>query len=342
MAIVTNTIGTAGRDFSTIALWEASLPANAVTAGNSYVGQCFNDSEFSVAGTVVTFSGTTTDATHTITLTTGSGQSFRDAAGVQTNALNYNATNGVGLRCTAAGGATIDIQEDYVFLNELQAQYDGTFTTTRGAIKTSANHGPYISSCIFKNSDTNAETQVATISNNTSDCAQFLNCLFLQAATVYLKSVVLLGSGGIFANCTLIGASTGVVSGFQTGGQSYNAATHIVNCAGFGSNAFIDTTTVGQAGLNGSNNASDKAIGFGTSNQASVTFASQFQNTTFASGDYRAKTGGALIDTGATDTTDIPSATDIVGTSRPQGSAWDIGAWELVVATDVLMAQAWM
>jgi hypothetical protein len=32
-----------------------------------------------------------------------------------------------------------------------------------------------------------------------------------------------------------------------------------------------------------------------------------------------------------TDTTNIPTAADIVGTARPQGSAWDVGCWELIM-----------
>src|SRR5262249_25313543 len=100
MGIVTKTIGTSGRDYSTVQAWEDALPANLVTDGNSQVGQCFNDSEFTVAGDILTISGETTDASHTITITTGSGQSFRDNAGVQTNALLYNVSNGVGLRAT--------------------------------------------------------------------------------------------------------------------------------------------------------------------------------------------------------------------------------------------------
>jgi hypothetical protein len=78
MPTVVNTIGSgAGRDYSTLAAWAASLPANLVADGNSYQGDCYNDSEFTGSATLLTLSGHTTDASHTITLTTGPGQSFQ-------------------------------------------------------------------------------------------------------------------------------------------------------------------------------------------------------------------------------------------------------------------------
>jgi hypothetical protein len=62
------------------------------------------------------------------------------------------------------------------------------------------------------------------------------------------------------------------------------------------------------------------------------TYANQFQNTVDATRDFRLKAGADCINAGTTDTTDIPAAVDIVGTSRPQGSAWDVGCWELVLS----------
>ena len=64
------------------------------------------------------------------------------------------------------------------------------------------------------------------------------------------------------------------------------------------------------------------------------TYTSQFVDTgtTVGNRDFRAKTGADILDAGTTDSTNVPNANDIAKTARPQGSAWDIGAWELVVA----------
>jgi hypothetical protein len=115
-------------------------------------------------------------------------------------------------------------------------------------------------------------------------------------------------------------------SGFtKVGGNSVT----VENCAVFGFSNFNSGTV---SGLTGSNNCSDQTIGFGSSNQASKTYANQFQNTLDASQDFRLKTGADCFDTGVTDTTNLPAANDIANTSRPQSTAWDIGCWELIVA----------
>src|SRR5215471_8228316 len=118
MPTITNSIGTSGRDYSTIAAWITALPANLVTDGNSYVGQCYNDSEFVITSTL-SFSGHTTDSTHTITLTTGPGQSFRDNASVRTNPLVYDASKGVGVRITTAN-ALLTVSDNFVTISNLQ------------------------------------------------------------------------------------------------------------------------------------------------------------------------------------------------------------------------------
>src|SRR5215472_14852452 len=100
---ITKTIGTGGsHNYSTLASWEADTTAftggggtDLVAADTIAVGQCFfngsGDGEFfSGSGAVLFIAGYGTDSTHTITLTTGTGQSFRDNVSVQTNALQYN------------------------------------------------------------------------------------------------------------------------------------------------------------------------------------------------------------------------------------------------------------
>jgi hypothetical protein len=62
-------------------------------------------------------------------------------------------------------------------------------------------------------------------------------------------------------------------------------------------------------------------------NLYNLSAANQFVN---PANDFRLKTTSNLIDAGRADAVDLPSAQDIYRTSRPQGSAWDIGAFELV------------
>src|ERR1035438_6621482 len=108
MATIRNTIGFGGttRDFSTVALWEASLPASTIVAGNVYFGDMYNDSEFDATHGSVTFASHTTNATFPITLEAASGQSFSDNTNVRTNALKYNSANGVAINDATGYAAT--------------------------------------------------------------------------------------------------------------------------------------------------------------------------------------------------------------------------------------------
>jgi hypothetical protein len=51
--------------------------------------------------------------------------------------------------------------------------------------------------------------------------------------------------------------------------------------------------------------------------------------TDYTNGDFSLKSGSPLIDAG-TDLSAVMDSVDIIGTSRPQGDAWDVGAFEYV------------
>jgi len=65
----------------------------------------------------------------------------------------------------------------------------------------------------------------------------------------------------------------------------------------------------------------------GTTGVTQTTYADVFQDVNDATRDFRLKPSAALTDTGTTDATN--AASDIVGTTRPQASAYDVGCWEL-------------
>lgn len=320
MGIVTKSIGSAGgRDYSTVQAWEDALPANLVTDGNSQVGECYADSEFVVNGTVLTIGGETTDASHTITLQCAAGQSFDANASRQTNALKYNASNGVALRSTAIYNSNVIDTGTVgnVFIDGLQmsgASLNG-FATLNASLQTSA-HPRVTNSIMLCNSNASGVFGVS-----------LANCLVIQRGAA--QGVGLVNHGGSkVVNTTIVRPSdiSAASSGIST--SPYVDAFTVKNVAIFGfSTGVTDPSTAGV----GSNNATDlSAVGVGTSNQVSKTFTAQFVGTLDASQDFKVLAGAALIDNGVTDTTDIPSATDIVGTSRPQSTAWDIGCWEYV------------
>lgn len=307
---VTETIGATGRMFSTIQAWEDAIPA---TLTDDYIGECYNDAEFLTTGTTI-IAGHTVGA-FTITLTTAAGQSFRDHASVQANPLRYDQTKGVALRSTNAYTVTLDINNAGVRVSKLQVQNGATAGGASVALRAQSGSAAIVDGAICEGS--RGGDVVADLGNS-----QFRNIIAINRANS--------GNGFSFSyttqlqlNLTAVRPSDKTISGraFSALGAS---TVKLRNCAGFGFTTFCNSIEG-----TSSHNASDVAISSGSNNQASKTYANQFEVTTDSGRDFRLKTGSDCIDTGVTE---VNAATDIVGTSRPQGSAYDIGAWELVSA----------
>jgi len=329
---VVKTIGSGGgRDYSTLAAWAASLPANLVTDGNSYEGDCYNDSEFTGSATLLTLSGHTTDASHTITLTTGPGQSFRDNANVQTNALNYSSSNGVGINSSVAYAGTISITDSNVFLSNLQIKNTGSHG--RVLISEGTSLSIVMDDCIFVKTGTSA--YVVAVSGGGQ---KIRNSLLLAAGSGI--SYILAGSLSTGVGmpdlyfCDLVAASDVGTPPIEAIHCVYSSST-VENCAIFGCAALSGGSTTITFTSCMTDLASPPAGVTG-----SKTYAKQFQNTTAASGDFREKAGADLQGSGTADGTN--GATDIAGTARPQGGHWDIGCWELLISVTIVAADAWM
>lgn len=311
---VTSTIGTTGRDYSTVQAWEDACPANLVTADQVWRGECYNDSEFTVAGTVLAIGGMTVDSTRYLELTAASGQSFIDHASVSSNARKYDATKGVGLRATNAFGYAVDNGGgvNYCRFSRLQFQ-GGTHAAGTTCVYQENSTDNDWNQCIFGGP---GETRVGGIGTRIRN-----SLIIADKGSVGLRPKY----GADVYNCTIVWPSD--VSNTGTTGIVSNDSGNIVqNTAVFGfataSSGTFDTT-------NSKNNATDLGSIVGASgNQVSKTYANQFQNTTTASRDFRPKAGADTIDNGTTDSTN--AATDLIGTSRPSGSAYDIGAEEYV------------
>lgn len=309
---VTSSIGSAGgRDYSTLATWEAACPANLVTSDQIWRGECYNDSEFVVAGTPLTISGITTDATRYIILTAAAGQSFQDHASVRTNPLYYDATKGVGIRSTGSYNRVIDVLCDNVHLSRLQiqapddSQAKGVFFNTQNDCT--------VTDCIIHA----REVTPFTVAPNG---IIFTNCLLIMRGA---GKIIGLGggNGNRFEFCTIIGSG-----GSSDAGSIGYATLTVENCAIFNFATGFSTTTGGT--LAGGFNCTDLASAPGSSNQVSKTFSAQFESTT---NDFRAKSGGDLAN--GTPATGY-ATTDISGTTRNATTPY-IGAWELVSGSTV-------
>ncbi len=319
MATITNSIGSAGgRDFSTIQGWIDSIPADIVAAGNSYVGQCYNDSEFTSASTIGNFPTITTNSTHTITLTAASGQSFQDNASVRTNALRYNASNGVGLRRTGAYGAAITFSGTVQWL-----------TISRLQIKTDANSSG-IQDLIGGDNNTLQNLIVDTLGTDGIDMSGsgtvVSNCLAIASGTSNAGFFCTAGNV-LFIACCAVRPSNITPAG---GGFGKLYGTPIAqSCAVFGFTIPIGAT---YDGTNSKFNATDRNACTGTNNQVSVTYNSTtpFTQADAGSGlNFIPVAATALAANGFLVPANAPK--DITGTARANPPT--IGVWELVSAT---------
>ena len=82
MAVVTKTIGTAGRDYSTITSWEADLDdfSTVYSNGDDAVGECYADSDFSEQS-IINGGGTSMTGLNSITLTVATSDRHDGTAG---------------------------------------------------------------------------------------------------------------------------------------------------------------------------------------------------------------------------------------------------------------------
>lgn len=317
--MATKTIGSSGRDYATLALWASYVNALALSAPE--IGQCFNDSEFTFTSAVTLGGWTGGSGTNTVTLTCGTGQSFRDNASVQSNALRYNQSNGVGISGNIDYGTSISVTGDHFIMDGLQVKNasghpQGALVVTALATTLSCT----IQNSIFQGSMRSNGNFVVDIARSVT----LQNCLILSTGTS--------GSGlrGTRAdNISSVAIDLTVVSSNSSGGtgitSQYTPGMATTNCAVAG----FTTDYSGTADAASTNNATDKGsfggTNFGGSGQASIVGATEWQSVTNGSEDYRVKssTSVKLKGNGATSG---PSS-DIVGTTR--SAPYTIGAWQV-------------
>jgi hypothetical protein len=315
---VVRSIGSSGRNYGTLSLWRASIATstsgNLVIEDTYYRDECYNDTEF--VNDMAALSGYTTDATHTITLTAAAGQSFADHANAQTNALRYNQANGVGFRNTTNYHVTAPVQiaVHNVTVSRLQMKKGGNYFT---CLESYDSNNCVVKGNLFDGGDTYS---AAVRHFGYAPGYVFTNNLIIVTAGGNGLHYQNSGDGSLSVSFNTIvapsdaGGATAIYVNYET--------VELKNCAIFG----FTNIAGGGATQTYVTCMTDKASP--PSGCTQVTYANQFVNTTAAGADFRVKAGADLINAATTDAT--YGATDIVGTTRPQGASYDIGCWEFV------------
>lgn len=284
-------------DYSTWQAAEDAITADLVAADEQWDIKGLNQGEFTAAGDRMQCAGQTTDATRFIRFMCGAGASFQDNAGVRSNALVYNASNGVGVRRSEPYQALWRIDTHRVQVIGIQLSQTGN---DRPLLWNGQNGT--LDSCIVK-------TTGGSLSGLMGAGTKFVNSL------IHGRGIQCDASGGdaFIHGCTIIGpgSGNGVVA-------TYSGNLVVKNTAIFN----FGTVESGTVDATSNYNATDGASITGANSLNSLTFADQFENST---NDFRAASTGDL-QAGTPDATNLPD--DITGLDRDDTTPW-IGAWEV-------------
>lgn len=299
---ITRTVGSGGRTYSDPQTAENAVTLGMVAADEAWVFECYNDSEFTAASALLLVSGQTTDATRNITFKCAAGQSFRDHASVRSNALFYNASNGVAWRVTGSYTQCVRVETNYTTFDGLQIAAPDA-TAARGII-VAANNVTVRNSIVYARDcfrDVGGPTGLLIVNN----------LLVSRAGQIYSGAA---SSGRCEYNTMVRTTSGGTVA------TTTYATMTIENNAIFN---FTTGWTAGTGGtVNGGYNCTDLASAPGSNNQVSKTFANQFESTAT---DFRAKASGSDLANGTPATS--YATVDISNTARSATTPW-IGCWE--------------
>ncbi len=318
-------------DYTSLSAWGTAIPQ---TLTSNIVGLIWND------GVITTTAGTNflvlgvngsprTTGSYTITLTAAPGESFRDTLKGSNTALAANSANGVCFQLPSTAGNTnyFDIYDGPIIFDGLQF-IDPCSTSKSSIINTNSGVTLTISHCIVDGYPQD---------NGTTTISGFGGPVHLSNTLLIDRTAT--GSGGVMINSADSNTSSAVVNNTfirinPTNGTEDFAVAYNVNNAAVPvrNNIFVGYTYP----VGGQNNLAQvdhcimtsTTVGYATdngNNVYSITASSQFVSATT---DFRLIAGSAALNAGVTDTTDVPLSDDIIGYSRPQGTAWSIGAAE--------------
>lgn len=321
-------------DFTTLQAQANSLASN---PGQPVLNLLWNDSTVvaTVGTAILTLTGHTTSNVNTITYRPAPGESFQAVyQAAPTTAYAYNAANGVAFQLPASGTGGINyfqINDSWVIFDGIQFK-DPNATSGSTIIGGTGTHVS-ISHCIIDGFGQSGATPIGIDGNNLTITNSLLIARNTTASGEMVKTSA--GTGFIIVNNTFVHAT------LTTGQRAVSSGNNVTNATMVSKNNIFVNYDIPYGAASGtpwvSNNCAYSAASFSASNAGTNTGGSVFGITTantFANfpTDFHVKTGSTCINAGATDSTDIPAADDAFGSSRPQGTNWDIGAHELLAA----------
>lgn len=310
----TVTVKSSGGDYTSLSSAEAGEQGNLVSLDRQLNIECYA----SAAGdsTQVRVDGWTTDSTRYIDIYCPTGERH---AGTWDTA-KYHLT----LTTSGSPGGCITNAEDYTRIRYLQVRNTRSSPPQYNSCIYSAANGTLIDGCITRGG-------YAGIDTDTSGHI-VRNCVSYEGIRGGGNNNT--SGGNTWQNCTLIGTTSGLASNAST---TYPTASNVY--AHGGTYGFSDYLLANAGGtMNKTNCMSSDTSSTSTYNGSTPTnctnsvahSTANFTNVTSTTENYLLPSGSALIDAGV----DLSGTftNDIDGTTRPQNSAFDVGADEYVAA----------
>jgi hypothetical protein len=321
-------------DFTTLASAQASLPA---TFTQPIIWQIWNSAgTISIPGSTtpyLTLSGHTTTNTNNLTITCAPGESFRDTLAGGHTALAFNASAGVSITTpTATPGFQLgwfDITDKFVVIDGLQFRDPNATSNCTLLSSEAGSSGLTLRNCLFDGTAQAGPLPIISL----ADTALITNCVIIDRQPPTTASVAI-KSNNICSiiNCTVYAGTAATNTVLLLSDSPTVGGSHIRNTASFGYSTGLGFT--GGSGVAGNVVvdhcvSTSATIGSGSTDGGGNLLSQSAATNLIAPGtDLRLTLGASCINAGVTDLTNIPLGTDIVGISRPQGSAWDIGVYE--------------
>lgn len=334
MPTVTKTIGTTGRDYSTIQAWADDLDNGAVySSGDDIVGEIYDDSVFDEQ---VSFRESDVIS------------GFSSVQLTVPESERHDGTAGTGARLVrsayGSGNGIMDVRVNDFIIEYFEISYTGSAGSALRGFLTDDYSGTGIAGVVVRNCivhDIASDNVCGILSghNSNGNITEFHNNVVYNIAANHTCTGIQWGVASprihYFYNNTVFNCSVSRTSGGeQVAGIRYNASNSSSRCKNNVSAGTVGTVTSSFADdfvISGScvreNNVSEDASATGTNSVTGATPASLFVSTVGGSEDLRLKAGAAAINAG----TDLGSAyaVDAAGFDRT-GRLWDIGAFEYV------------
>ena len=301
-----------GRTFSNPQAWAASIPSNLINAAMAVEGQMYKDYDYNVA---VSITGITTDATHTIKLTTGPAQYHYGIAGA---GVRFYITD------PSISGSVIYMDTSYTTIENLEITYGPgsvggysgfieSINGTENIIRRNLCHGMPASYYRPAGISINCYTGTADCNNN------------IIYGVNYADSAIVVSGNYLHAdldNNTIWNCNYGI--SFYAGGTgSGSSCRNNIYIAPSGITGFFMGYTPTYVG----NNISSDGTAPGASSKINVSASTQFVNTGSGTEDLHLKTGSDAIMAGANLGTDDGVNIDINLFNRLSAAyTWDVGA----------------